>query len=542
MSGIEHIIDNRKVETKWAVPRDTSGKDASSSTIPATLSSSRYSMDVRERGDGGGVNLSKKIFVGGLHYETGDENLYRYFEQFGRIENAQVMFNRETDRSRGFGFVTFEDLSSVHNVMKFKVHTIDGKTVEVKRAVPKNDSLGIVSNASGRTERSSSFNAVMPASTRPYASSSAGLSVIGDRSRARAATALGVSSVTDSYRDSSTEDPFGYSRSSGDATFLQIASFGKAGKPELGGAPPLHAPDSSYANVISRAGGVWATNNRNNKIFSAEGTGTMGSSAVSLKPSNADISAHENTFIYNPEGVSFESSVRDLSAASPILDSSTPIPSFHTMSPMQAPVSLDAATPVMTSPLLNSNLATNPLDLNPVLGEPPATNENIFNVNSFGNPGYGFPAFGEIPSVYGGGFSRDHTPMGDGNYVLGHPTNMYGGGHAAPFYSNTRFENFTPLNPGHSSGVVPPGSNGGRPHFMTNNDLGGSLHSLRPSSDASGLVNSFEGLNISGSARGNNLWASSTAPVVPTMRESGGPPLGSSSTSKPAGAKSNAWF
>lgn len=539
MSEVEHIIDNRKVEAKWAVPRDTSGKDISSSTMTSSMSSSRYNVDGRERGDSGALNFSKKLFVGGLHYETGDESLFRYFEQFGRIESAQVMFNRETDKSRGFGFVTFEDLSSVHNVMKFKVHTIDGKTVEVKRAVPKNDSIGIVSNTSGRTERASSFNSGMPVPSRPYASSSGGMTVMDDRVRARAATTLGVSSA-DSFRDSSIDDPFGgYSRSSGDSTFLQIASFGKTGKPNMGSVPSHHAPDTSYASVISRAGGVWATNNRNNKVFSAEGA--MSSAAVALKPSSVDSNEHDNNFIYNSEGVSFESSVRDLSSTSPILDSSAPIPSFHTMSPMQTPGSLDGTSPILTSPLLSSNLATNTLDLNPVL-ENPGSNENIFNVNSFANPGYSFPAFGEMPSVvYGGGFNRDHTSMPDGTYGLGHPTNMsmYSGGHAAPFYSNARFENFTPLHRG-SGGEAPP-PNGGRVPFMASNELGGSLHSLRPASDASALANSFEGLNISGSTRGNNLWASAAMPSDP-RRESGGPPVGSSSTSKPAGAKSNAWF
>ena len=46
---------------------------------------------------------SKKIFVGGLHYDTDKVGLRKYFEQYGKILSSEVMYNRETNKSRGFG-------------------------------------------------------------------------------------------------------------------------------------------------------------------------------------------------------------------------------------------------------------------------------------------------------------------------------------------------------------------------------------------------------------------------------------------------------
>lgn len=47
-----------------------------------------------------------KIFVGGLPYHTSDKTLHEYFEQFGDIEEAVVITDRQTQKSRGYGFVS----------------------------------------------------------------------------------------------------------------------------------------------------------------------------------------------------------------------------------------------------------------------------------------------------------------------------------------------------------------------------------------------------------------------------------------------------
>ena len=51
----------------------------------------------------------KKLFVGGLAWATRDEGLREAFEQFGAVSDAKVITERDTGRSRGFGFVTFDD-------------------------------------------------------------------------------------------------------------------------------------------------------------------------------------------------------------------------------------------------------------------------------------------------------------------------------------------------------------------------------------------------------------------------------------------------
>ena len=51
----------------------------------------------------------RKLFVGGLPSNVTEEEFREFFEQYGAVADAVVMFDRDTHRSRGFGFVTFED-------------------------------------------------------------------------------------------------------------------------------------------------------------------------------------------------------------------------------------------------------------------------------------------------------------------------------------------------------------------------------------------------------------------------------------------------
>lgn len=54
-----------------------------------------------------------------------------YFEKYGRVVSAEVMFNRETHKSRGFGFIVFETEDSAIKVCNEKEHVIDGKVVSI---------------------------------------------------------------------------------------------------------------------------------------------------------------------------------------------------------------------------------------------------------------------------------------------------------------------------------------------------------------------------------------------------------------------------
>ncbi|TKA83711.1 hypothetical protein B0A55_00301 [Friedmanniomyces simplex] len=79
-----------------------------------------------------------KMFIGGLNWETTDESLKQYFSQFGDVVECTVMRDGATGRSRGFGFLTFRDPKVVNTVM-VKEHTLDGKLIDPKRAIPRDE-------------------------------------------------------------------------------------------------------------------------------------------------------------------------------------------------------------------------------------------------------------------------------------------------------------------------------------------------------------------------------------------------------------------
>ncbi len=61
--------------------------------------------------------MSKKLFVGSLSWNTDDAGLKQAFEAFGEVTDAKVIHDRDTGRSRGFGFVTFADSSAADEAL-----------------------------------------------------------------------------------------------------------------------------------------------------------------------------------------------------------------------------------------------------------------------------------------------------------------------------------------------------------------------------------------------------------------------------------------
>jgi RNA recognition motif-containing protein len=90
-------------------------------------------------------NMSKKLFVGGLSWNTTNSELQQAFEACGAVAEAKVVTDRETGRSRGFCFVTFEEEgSATRAIEELDGSTLDGRTIKVDKANdrPRNDRGG----------------------------------------------------------------------------------------------------------------------------------------------------------------------------------------------------------------------------------------------------------------------------------------------------------------------------------------------------------------------------------------------------------------
>lgn len=81
------------------------------------------------------------IFVAKLNYRTTSEELQRQFEAFGEVTSAKVIFDRETQRSKGFGFVEMPNDDAAREAIQALNETeFDGRTIVVKEARPKTES------------------------------------------------------------------------------------------------------------------------------------------------------------------------------------------------------------------------------------------------------------------------------------------------------------------------------------------------------------------------------------------------------------------
>jgi cold-inducible RNA-binding protein len=83
------------------------------------------------------------IFVAKLNYDTSSEVLRETFEQFGTVESASVITDRETGRSKGFGFVEMpNDAEAQAAINALEGSDLDGKTIAVKKAEPRENRSG----------------------------------------------------------------------------------------------------------------------------------------------------------------------------------------------------------------------------------------------------------------------------------------------------------------------------------------------------------------------------------------------------------------
>jgi len=110
-----HTLDGRTISPKRAVSKEETEKN------------------------NGALSQVKKIFVGGIKEDTEEEHIREVFKKFGEIESIEVLVDRDTQKKRGFAFVSFLDHDVVDKIVTLKTHTINGHSCEVKKAIPKTD-------------------------------------------------------------------------------------------------------------------------------------------------------------------------------------------------------------------------------------------------------------------------------------------------------------------------------------------------------------------------------------------------------------------
>jgi len=99
----------------------------------------------------------KKIFIGGVKEAVDEQALRSYFEQFGTINELEIPMDKETNKSRGFGFITFEDFDTVDKLVAKRHHQIAGRKCEVKKALSKQEMDKAKQQAEMREMRSGGY-------------------------------------------------------------------------------------------------------------------------------------------------------------------------------------------------------------------------------------------------------------------------------------------------------------------------------------------------------------------------------------------------
>ena len=102
--------------------------------------------------------MAYRLFVGGLPFSTTDDELKEFFAQHGTVASARVITDRETQRSKGFGFVEFEnDAEGKAAEEKLNGAELGGRSLTVNQARPQEDRPRRDSNGGGGGNGGGSF-------------------------------------------------------------------------------------------------------------------------------------------------------------------------------------------------------------------------------------------------------------------------------------------------------------------------------------------------------------------------------------------------
>ncbi len=83
-----------------------------------------------------------KLYVGNLSFDTSESQLEALFAEFGSVQSAALVTDRDTGRPRGFGFVEMDDSAAQAAMGALNGKNVDGRDLTVNEAKPRNDSRG----------------------------------------------------------------------------------------------------------------------------------------------------------------------------------------------------------------------------------------------------------------------------------------------------------------------------------------------------------------------------------------------------------------
>lgn len=95
--------------------------------------------------------MSKRIYVGNLSYQTTENDLTNLFEQVGEVESVNIITDRDTGRSKGFGFVEMGNDDADKAIAQFNGTEINGRALTVNEARPREDRGGRGGYGGGRS-------------------------------------------------------------------------------------------------------------------------------------------------------------------------------------------------------------------------------------------------------------------------------------------------------------------------------------------------------------------------------------------------------
>jgi RNA recognition motif-containing protein len=81
--------------------------------------------------------MGKNLYVGNLSFDTSEEGLRGQFEEYGTVTSAKIITDRETGRSRGFGFVEMDTEGGEAAIQALNGKNIDGRDLKVNEAKPR---------------------------------------------------------------------------------------------------------------------------------------------------------------------------------------------------------------------------------------------------------------------------------------------------------------------------------------------------------------------------------------------------------------------